>query len=64
MPQGAPLECKRSFFSVRVNMGEQSKLFWLQAIASLAEVIAPLNVSEAEQARQLVDNILGPNISF
>ena len=38
--QGAPLDCKRSFFSVRVNMGERSELFWLRAIACLAEVIA------------------------
>ena len=38
--QGAHLDCKRSFFSVRVNMGEQSELFWPRAIASLAEVIA------------------------
>ena len=35
-------------------MGERSELFWLRAIASLAEVIAPLSISEAEQARQLV----------
>ena len=46
--QGVPLDCKRSFFSVRVNLGERSELFWLRAIASLAEVIAPLSVSEAE----------------
>ena len=53
--QGAPLEWKRSFFSVRrVIMGERSELFWLRAIASLAEVIASLSVSEAEQALQLV----------
>ena len=32
-------------------MGERSELFWLPAIASLAEVIALLSVSEAEQAR-------------
>ena len=48
--QGAPLDCKSSFFSVRVNMGKRSELFWLRAIASLAEVIASLSVSEAEQA--------------
>ena len=35
-------------------MGERSELFWLRAIASLAEVIASLSVSEAEQALQLV----------
>ena len=35
-------------------MGEQSELFLLRAIASLADVIAPLSVSEAERARQLV----------
>ena len=29
-------------------------IFWLQAIASLAEVFAPLSVSEAEQALKLV----------
>ena len=52
--QGAPLDFKRSFFSVRVNMGERSELFLLRAIASLAELIAPLSVSEAEQACQLV----------
>ena len=52
--QGAPLDWKRSFFSVRVIMGERSKQFWLRAIASLAEVIAPLSVSEAERARLLV----------
>ena len=52
--QGAPLECKRCFFSVKVIMGERSEQFWLRAIASLAEVIAPLSVSEAEQARLLV----------
>ena len=46
--QGAPLDCKWSYFSVRVSMGERSELFWLRAIASLAEVIAPLSVSEAE----------------
>ena len=39
-------------------MGERSELFWLRAIASLAEVIASLSVSEAEQARQLVVDIL------
>ena len=55
--QGAPLDWKRSFFSVRVIMGERSEQFWLRAIASLAEVIAPLSVSEAEQARLLVLNI-------
>ena len=37
--QGAPLDWKRSFFSVMVIMGERSELFWLRAIASLAEVI-------------------------
>ena len=37
-----------------VIMGGRSELFWLRAIASLAEVIAPLSVSEAEQARLLV----------
>ena len=52
--QGSPLDCKRSFFSVRVNLGERSELFWLRAIASLAEVFASLSVSEAEQALQLV----------
>ena len=25
--QGAPLDCKRSLFSVRVNLGERSELF-------------------------------------
>ena len=55
--QGAPLDYKRIFFSVRVNMGKRSELFWLRAIASLAEVIASLSVSEAEQARQLVIHI-------
>ena len=53
--QGAPLDCKRSLFSVRVNLGERSELFWLRAIASLAEVIVPLSVSEAERARLLVN---------
>ena len=42
------------FFSVRVNMGERSELFWLRAITSLAEVLASLSVSEAEQALRLV----------
>ena len=37
-------------------MGERSELFWLRAIASLAQVFAPLSVSEAEQARLLVIN--------
>ena len=43
---------------MRVNLGERSELFWLRAIASLAEVIAPLSVSEAERARLLVIEIL------
>ena len=56
--QGAPLEWKRSFFSVRrVIMGERSELFWLRAIASLAEVIASLSVSTSAS-----DIILGPFI--
>ena len=37
-------------------MGKRSELFWLRAIASLADVIAPLSISEAEQARQLVNH--------
>ena len=35
-------------------MGERSELFLLRAIASLAEVIASLSISEAEQALRLV----------
>ena len=35
-------------------MRERSELFWLRAIASLVEVIAPLSISEAERACQLV----------
>ena len=62
--QGAPLDCKRSFFSVRVNLGERSELFWLRAIASLAEVIAPLSVSEAERARLLVFRYHGRNARY
>ena len=43
--QGAPLDFKRNFFSVMVNMGERSELFLLRAIASLAEVITLQHVS-------------------
>ena len=39
-------------------MGERSELFWLRAIASLAEVIASPSVSDAEQELQLVIDIL------
>ena len=45
-------------------MGQRSELFWLQAIASLAEVIAFLSVSEAEQALQLVMDYLRAQIKL